>query len=83
MYEGLLKSKDLQRRLGKTESHDAQSQEIKRLETFAAQAQVWVRARFGKDKKGSLGGTHQAGPKRKNPKNSRRKNVCTTNDSQT
>ena len=83
MYEGLLKSKkDLQRRLGKTESHDAQSQEIKRLETFAAQAQVWVRARFGKDKKGHWVEL-TCRPQAKKPKNSRRKNVCTTNDSQT
>ena len=34
MYEGLLKSKkDLQRRLGRTETHDAQSKEIESLLT--------------------------------------------------
>jgi len=53
MYEGLLKSKkDLQRRLGRTETHDAQSKEIERLEAFAKEAKVWLKARFGKDKKG-------------------------------
>ena len=53
MYEGLLKSKkDLQRRLGRTETHDAQSKEIERLEAFAKQAKVWLKARFGKDKRG-------------------------------
>jgi hypothetical protein len=53
IYEGLLKSKkDLQRRLGTTENQSAQMEEIKRLEAFSAQADVWLKARFGKDKKG-------------------------------
>ena len=53
IYEGLLKSKkDLKRRLGKTEIHGAQMEEIERLEAFSAQANVWLKAKFGKDKKG-------------------------------
>ena len=52
-YEGLLKSKkDLARRLGNTEIHPTQAADIQRLEAFVKEAQVWVKARFGKDKKG-------------------------------
>jgi hypothetical protein len=53
IYEGLLNSKkDLQRRLGTTENQSAQMEEIERLEAFTAQANVWFKAKFGKDKKG-------------------------------
>ena len=52
-YEGLLKSKkDLARRLGNTEIHPTQAADIQRLEAFVKEAQVWVKARFGKNKKG-------------------------------
>ena len=52
-YEGLLKSKkDLARRLGNTEIHPTQAADIERLEAFVQGAQVWVKARFGKNKKG-------------------------------
>ena len=52
-YEGLLKSKkDLARRLGNTEIHPTQAADIERLEAFVKEAKVWVRARFGKNKKG-------------------------------
>ena len=52
-YEGLLKSKkDLARRLGNTEIHPTQAADIQRLEAFVKDAEVWVKARFGKNKKG-------------------------------
>ena len=44
------------------------AKKIKRLETFAAQAQVWVRARWQRQK-GSLGGTHLPAPSEKTQKN--------------